>query len=535
MRIQNITYKDYTIHNDSYQLVLPLDFEVLIVADDSVRLLSQVLEELDYRKLMQAYSHRGRTATSPRTLFKIIVYAYMNNIYSSRKMEQACKRDINFMWLLGGEKAPDHNTISRFRSKRLIDVIDDLFYQLVEKLHSLGEISYKNIFIDGTKIEAHANKYTFVWKKATAKHEERLKGKIQTFIQEINDTYGKPYALNIEEGIVETLEQIILLLERQKEEQKIEFVKGIGKRKSLLQKQFETAQEYLKKQQKYDNYNETFDGRNSFSKTDTDATFMHMKEDHMRNAQLKPGYNLQIGVEGEYIVGAMTSSERSDQLTLIPFLEELSEKLPQKFENIVADAGYESEENYVYLDENKQKYYIKPQTYEIMKKKKFKNNISKRENMIYDQAADEYICHNNKRLKYVSEINRKSKSGYQSKVKVYECENCEGCEYKALCTKAQGNRKVRVSPVFVEKRNQSLENIQSSQGIALRMNRSIQVEGAFGVLKEDYGFRRFLTRGKKNVLTEFMLLCFGYNINKLHKNIQKENLGVTLYKKNLVA
>ncbi len=154
----------------------------------------------------------------------------MNNIYSSRKMEQACKRDINFIWLLGGEKAPDHNTISRFRSKRLIDVIDDLFYQLVKKLHSLGEIDYKNIFIDGTKIEANANKYTFVWKKATAKHEERLKGKIQAFIQEINDTYGKAYTLNTVERITETLDQIILLLKQQKEEQKIEFVKGIGKR-----------------------------------------------------------------------------------------------------------------------------------------------------------------------------------------------------------------------------------------------------------------------------------------------------------------
>jgi transposase len=280
---------------------------VLIAAADSVRLLSQVLEELDYHKLMQAYSHRGRTATSPRALFKIIVHAYMNNIYSYRKMEQACKRDINFMWLLGGEKAPDYNTISRFRSKRLIDVIDDLFYQLVEKLHSLGEISYKNIFIDGTKIEAHANKYIFVWKKATAKHEERLRGKIQTFIQEINDTYDKGYALNVEEGIVETLEQIILLFKGQKEEQKIEFVKSIGKRKLPLQEHVEAAQEYLKKQQKYDNYNETFDGRNSFSKTDTDATFMHMKEGHMRNAQLKPSYNLQIGVEGEYIVRAITS------------------------------------------------------------------------------------------------------------------------------------------------------------------------------------------------------------------------------------
>jgi transposase len=164
-----------------------------------------------------------------------------------------------------------------------------------------------------------------------------------------------------------------------------------------------------------------------------------------------------------------------------------------------------------------------------MKSKSFKNKIGKRENMAYDSVLDEFLCHNNKRLKYSYTMKRKSQSGYESLVKVYECEDCEGCQFKERCTKAKGNRQLQYSPMFAEKRQESYLNITSSEGIILRTNRSIQDEGAFGVLKEDCGFIRFLTRGKKNVKTEFMLLCLGYNINKLHKNIQTEKLGVTFY------
>lgn len=154
----------------------------------------------------------------------------------------------------------------------------------------------------------------------------------------------------------------------------------------------EKVNEYLERQQKYEKYNGIFDGRNSFSKTDADATFMHMKEDHMRNSQLKPGYNVQIGVEGGYVVGVDIFSERSDQLTLIPFLNKLRDNFPYQFKNVIADAGYESEENYLYLEQNKYNPYIKPQMYEQWKKKSFKNLIGKRENMDYDEANDIYTC-----------------------------------------------------------------------------------------------------------------------------------------------
>ena len=249
----------------------------------------------------------------------------------------------------------------------------------------------------------------------------------------------------------------------------------------------------------------------------------------MRNSQLKPGYNMQIGVEGEYIVGLDISSERSDQLTFIPFLDKLRENISQKFENLIADAGYESEENYEYLEKNKQNTFIKPQTYENMKKRCFKNNISKRQNMNYDEMNDKYTCHNNKILSVIGKKTKRSKSGYEADVTIYECEDCYDCQYKSKCTKAKGNKKLYVSKKFVQKRLKSLKNITSPKGIMLRTNRSIQVEGAFGVLKEDHVVNRFLTRGKNNVKTEFTLLCFGYNINKFHHKIQEDRCGISLH------
>ncbi|SPF50712.1 transposase [Candidatus Desulfosporosinus infrequens] len=349
------------------------------------------------------------------------------------------------------------------------------------------------------------------------------------FLAKLNSDFNINLSLSEPSITVETLEKAVAFLKEKQSNEKIEFVSGKGKRKTELQRATETMEEFLEKQTKYDHYNELFAGRNSFSKTDTDATFMHMKEDHMRNSQLKPGYNVQIGVETEYIVGLAISSERSDQLTLIPFLEKLIENLPKRYQHIIADAGYESEENYVYLHGHKQKAFIKPQTYEAMKKRSYSKIIGKRENMIYDAENDEYLCANQKKLVVVGKTTKKSKSGYKSDVTLYECESCEGCKFKEQCTKAAGNKRLSTFKLFLEKRAESLHNITTDEGILLRINRSIQVEGAFGVLKEDHSFRRFVMRGKKNVETEFLLLSFGFNVNKLHNKIQQDRCGCSLH------
>ena len=530
--MKNIICKKNIIH--IHQLGFPINLEIIIPKDDSVRTLYEVTEGLNYSKLYETYSTEGRNPMIlPETLFRIVAYGYMEGIYSSRKLEKACKRDINFRWLLQGQKEPSHNTIARFRSKRLEGCVEDLFSQFIIELEKRNEIEFESLFVDGTKIEANANRYSFVWKKATDKFEEKLQNKTHKILLNISSELDLNLSIPDEKISVEYALAVKDKLIEIKEKEGLDFVYGKGKRKSKLQKYYESIQEFIEKQIKYDNYNSIFDGRNSFSKTDKDATFMHMKDDHMQNGQLKPGYNIQIGVEGEYIVGIDISSERSDQLTFIPFLDKLEKDLPKKFENVIADAGYESEENYMYLSKHNQKSYIKPQNYEKSKNKKFKVDISKRENMIYDEENDYYICAYGNKLVPISSKIKTSKSGYKSNVTIYESENCNECPYKSKCTKAKGNKRLHVSKDFVKKRKTSLENISTEKGKLLRMNRSIQVEGAFGVLKQDYGFRRFLSRGKNNIKTEFALLSFAYNIQKLFNKMSQNRNGILLHEKKI--
>ena len=517
--------QDYTKFSKVYQVKFSSEYEALIPRDESVRLLDAIMEELDYTNMYRAYARKGRnTAVSPVTMSKVLVYGAMDRRYSGRDLEKSCLRDINYMWLLGDEPAPSHDALTRFRGGVFADCAEDLFYQLVLKLLQIGEIELVHLFVDGTKLEANANKYSFVWKKSTNKYQARLEKKVSEFKKELNGRYERE--LNDETQPGEILSFLLNLPHGP-------FVHGRGKRKSQLQRDIEQLTEYMERGQKYEKYQETFDGRNSFSKTDPDATFMHMKADHMRNAQLKPGYNIQLGVEGEYITGVSVSSERSDQLTLIEFLENMEAHLPKPYDDVTLDAGYESEENYTYFEGKQQTAYIKPQNYERSKTKKFKSNMNLRENMPYDVDKDEYTCQNGKKLRAAYVGKRKSKSGFESEITYYECENCEGCPYKKACTRAKGNRKMQISKEFLRQREESKARIISEMGVLLRINRSIQAEGAFGVLKEDMGFRRFLMRGKKKVKSEVLLMVMGYNINKLHNKIQANRTGSQLFEKRI--
>ena len=432
------------------------------------------------------------------------------------------------MWLLAGQKAPDHSTIARFRTGFLADACETLFYQMVRRLEDAGELSKETVFIDGTKLEACANKYTFVWKKSVGKWEEKMFQKIQASIQLLNREYLQDFSA-VPETRTQDLQKIVLFLEERCRTDNTVFVHGRGKRKNRTQRYLELFRRFLERQTIYNWHTASFQGRNNYCKTDPDAAFMHMKDDHMRNAQLKPGYNVQIAVDSEYIVATDIFQDRNDVWTLVPFLKTMKENLGFRYPSVTADSGYESEEAYTYLRSVNLKAYIKPQTYEKWKKRSFKRDISKRENMGYNEKADTYTCHAGKTLFPIFIKKQKSKSGYESEVTVYECEDCTGCLHKGKCTRAKGDKRLYISKSFLEKRQESYENILSEKGILYRMNRSIQVEGAFGVLKNDYEFQRFLLRGKTKVKLEILLLCMGYNLNKLHAKIQNERTGKHLF------
>lgn len=503
------------------QLVIPLNLEKVVEVSASVRTLDEICESLDYTELYNAYQRRtAKDKADPVSLFKVLVYGYMTGCYSTRSIEEACKTNINFMWLLNEAEAPSRSTIDRFRRGRVNEALDDLFSQLAIKLRDMGEIECKNLFVDGTKIEANANRYSFVWRKTVEKNSEKLEVKIKALLSDLNERYARDFS-----DIYEAFEFLL----KQKEKYNVEFVSGKGKRKTQLQRDFEAVEKSKEKLEEYTEYNSLFKGRNSFSKTDTDATFMHMKEDHMRNGQLKPGYNVQIGVDSEYIVNVGLFSERSDQLTLIPFLEDTEKKTGIRYKEIVADAGYESEENYVYLNKHNQESYIKPSNYETSKKRKKKPYST--DSFIYNAETDTYTCPESQELKPLYIKNLKTKSGYISEKTVYGTCACENCPNRNLCTKSEKGRILQRAKVFADFRSKSFENITTPKGILLRMNRSIQVEGAFGVLKQDYGFRKFLTRGKENVKVEMLLLCFAFNINKLHNKTAKNRRRTHLFEK----
>ena len=526
--------KNYTEFSGGYQLKLPLNIETIIPENDSVRLLSQFVEEMDLTDLYSTYERIN--SLSPRTLLKIVLYSYMNGDYSSRSMELNCKRDINFMFLLEGHSAPDHATLARFRSIHFAPCSKRILAEVSNLLFDLGEISGETIFIDGTKIEANANKYTFVWKKAVTKNQAKLLIKLADFVAECEQLYDIKIVYG-DTVKIKHLKKLRKKLYALKEKECITFVHGIGKRKTPLQKSIEVLEEYLSKLKEYTQKIHVCGERNSYSKTDKDATFMRMKEDAMGNGQLKPAFNLQHGVDSEYITWLTIGPQPTDTTTLIPFLKEAEQHLKFKYKNITADAGYESEENYLFLEENEQLAFIKPANYEISKTKKYKNDIGKTENMDYDEISDFYICKNNKKLTVDHVKHSKSKTGYVSEKTIYKCEDCTGCPYRKECIKGNNcktpleerTKVLQVSKAFIKYRKEDLERIVSDEGALYRMNRSIQAEGSFGDLKQDMQFRRYLSKGTSNVLAESILLAIARNINKLHNKIQNKKTGTHLF------
>ena len=528
---------EYTAYGTEYQVCLPLNLEIIIPSDEPVRLLNAVLEELDYRKLAATYSRLGRIEYSPRLLFKVVVYACTRGIYSSREIERACRENINFMYLLEGQNAPDHNTIARFRSQHLPEVVEDLLYQMVQLLVTHGEISFEKsaVFIDGTKIEANANRYSFVWKTAVTKNQKKLGEKIAKelplLLEKAGGGISAPSQITIQQ-----MKKLRKKLYAQKEAQGIVFVSGKGHHKSGVQKAIETINSWLERLKRYNLDIHICGDRNSYCKTDHDATFMHMKEDHMKNGQLKPGYNVNVATVSEYIIGNYISADRTDTKTFIPFLDKLCQKHPVK--RVVVDAGYESEENYHYVDGSEQiSLFVKPSNHEQKKKRKYKTDIGRRENMLYDAEKDEYTCAQSRKLTAVSTKTRKSETGYAQEVTVYECSDCTGCPVKDKCIRQKKTdktsledrvKRLNVSKYFTAQREAMEEKISTEEGIQLRINRSIQAEGVFSMIKQDLNFRRFMTRGRKNVAVEWHLLSIAYNLLKLHHKIQTGRLGTHL-------
>ncbi len=529
MQTLKFNHKNYSRFSTVRQLVLPLDYSQMIPETEPVRLLDAVLEELDYTALLRLYSPQGRkSAVPPRILFKVIVFAMLEGVYSLRAIQRQCQVNIQYMWLLQGYKVSSHMTIGRFYERLTVPVLEDLFAQFIHVLSETDSVTMDEVYIDGTKLEANANRYTFVWRKNIERGLKKLKERYPMFREKITQTL-LPGA-----GHLEDTELLAALAGKCKEEE-VCFVSGRGHRKPVLQKAFEECEAFCEKRKEYEKHLAVLGERNSYAKTDPDATFMRMKEDHMKNGQLKAAYNVQLAVESEYIVGVGIFPNPTDTLTLIPFLKHMHSCFGLKPTHVVADAGYDSEENLNWLREQEHKSVIKPASYEISRKKQYKKRIGLPANMKYDPEKDEYTCAKGRKLRFSYLRKKKHKSGYVSELRVYQCTNCQYCGQRKQCQR-QGDRKqnktIQINRKYDELQQENMQRFLSEEGIRFRVNRSIQAEGAFGQIKQDYSYKRILRRGKEAVYKELLFLALGFNIRKLHNRIQNERITQRFLQKN---
>lgn len=429
-----ILHKEYTRNESNHQLKFLTTVDAHIPENDCVRLISQFVEEMDLTALYDTYERMpSEKYASPAIMLKILLYAYHERQeISSRVIEKNCRRDINYIYLLEGRRPPDHAAVARFRTRHFAPCAALLQAQMTEILYRLSQVTDSEIFIDGTKIEAAAGRYTFVWKKAVTKHQKRFLQKTALLTGDIIERYElKP--LWRKEVKKKHVKGLLKKLHKMAASKELEFVHGRGHRKEQLQKDIEDLQAAVDKMKEYEKKLHTCGKRGSYSKTDPDATFMRMKEDHMKNGQLKPAYNLQHGVNSGFIVMSMICENTTDTPTLKTFLSQLEEQLSFRFQRVVADAGYESEENLKYLEDKGMEACIKPTNYEQIGTKKFTEQIGKKENMEYDEKEDCYICRNGKKVKKLYTRKARTKTGYERIETVYHCSECNGCPYREQC------------------------------------------------------------------------------------------------------
>ena len=541
-------------------------YELSLPDDDPVYTLKKVMEDLDFSGLLANCSDKGRTGYNPIMMYAVVTYANMRGVRSVDRIVELCERDLAFIWLTRGQK-PKRDAFYEFKGKKLTsEILDDLNYQFLRRLQKEGLVTLKELFIDGTKIEANANRYTFVWRGTINYHLAGLLDSIElnfsrynTFLQE--NGYRQKYDIgNAQMFVIEGMDKVRSVIEKNRKRklskhkklanntvieidncspleilklqknlntvatgEGIEFVYGKGKRKSEIQQLYEEL-EHLG--QRLMGYKECFEimgkDRNSYSKTDLEATFMRMKEDHMLNGQLKPAYNVQIAVENYFIVHGYVSNDRTDYNTLIPVLEKHQKAFGNVLEEVTADSGYCSEKNLLYLKEKGIESYIKLQDHEKRKTRAYAEDISKYYNMKVEVFEDEqfYICHDGRELRHIR-TETKEQNGYTQTFEVYGCADCSGCEHKARCLykynaekDTERNKIMKINEQWEELREKSHANIQSERGILKRQTRSIQTEGHFGDIKGNENFRRFNYRSADKVYKEFMLYAIGRNINK---------------------
>jgi transposase len=501
--------------------LLPSHIGDLISEGHLVRVVSSAIDKLDLSSLLSRYPGGGASSYHPVMMLKVLVYAYCERIYSSRRIAKALRENIHFMWLSGGSR-PDFRTIARFRSGRLRGAIEDVFASVVQMLLASGHIQLQNYFVDGTKVEASAGRYTWVWGKATANYHRRLQGQIRDLIGQIDaaeadeqERYGNSDLEELggaREVTSQELDQFAARInERLRRQPRDREARRIKKK---------IDRDWAPRLRKYETQRRILGpGRRSYSKTDPDATFMRTKDDHMRNGQLKPGYNVQAGAENQFIVGYSIHQATTDTSCLRPHMDELRRRLGASPERVVADAGYGSEQNYEYLEGEGIVAYVKDNYFHRDGKRKMQRDVYNDRNWPYDEGSDSFSCPGGAVLSYSHQKRKRTRGGHLSHWRIYSAQTaCRLCPHKERCCPRYRRKLLWRNRSLDRYRQAARARLNSDEGRRLRARRAVEVETVFAQIKHNMGFRRFMLRGIDKVGIEWGLLSLAHNLKKLASN-----------------
>jgi transposase len=477
---------------------------------------------LNLESLLATYVGGGTSAFHPLMMLKTLVYAYLSKVYSSRRISKALREDVNFMWLSGMSR-PDHRTINDFRSSRLKEVIEQVFGSMVMFLESHGYIDFKEYFVDGTKLRADSNRHKAVWSKNTKRYKEIVQQKIQELLKHIertNDEENKRYGDN---DLEECGEHTTLTSTDVKEQ--IQRLKDIVDRTAPNKQTAKTIKtienKLLPKLEGYEQQEKTLAGRNSYAKTDPDATMFRMKDE-----QLLPAYNILMGTQNQFIVNYSFHQRRASEADGFKYHIEHFHQMTGRYPTcVMGDSTYGSQETYALLEQHKIGNYLKYNTFHFEQKKKHRNDPYQKENFSYDSSSDTYTCPQGRSLKLKEIKPRITGNGYRTTVRIYQCVDCRDCPVSQTCKKGVGERSIQVNPILDVYRAQARANLTSQRGIALRKQRNVDIESVFGDIKYNQGYNRCRLRGKSKVNIEFALLSIAHNTKKIA--LQRNNTSLS--------
>lgn len=532
---ENLHFRSY---DPDQTLLFPQRIDRDIPKDDPVRILKSVIESLDLSGFKKLYHERGRSPYHPKMMLMVILYSYMNNVYSCRKIEKLLYRDIYYIWLSGYQK-PDFATINRFRN-RVKNEIGHIFTLLVLILVEKGFVTLEVEYLDGTKIESKANKYTFVWRKSVERNREKLLEKIRVLLQQINEQMAQDKAADVD--TLELTPQTLCEISKEFKEALGSAPEAKTKEEKAAQrgknKMFKELERHGEKLAEYNSRLEQMEGRNSISKTDPSATFMRMKEDAMCNGQTKPGYNLQISSENQFITDFALFPNPTDTLTFIPFLGSFPGRYGRFPKRVVADSGYGSEENYRFMDEAGIEGFVKYNRFHLEHRPRYKPDTFHPDSLYYNEEGDYYICPMGQRMSRTGTVQTRTEGGYISQSACYRAIRCKGCPLRCLCYKAKTNqRTIRVNHRLNAYKRKACELLTSEEGIKERGRRCIEPEAVFGQMKSNMAYRRFRHMGKDKVVMDFTFFAIAFNIKKLcsmMKKVDKKGRKTSSYGKFVV-